>query len=214
MARLPHIEKIMKLLVLSGKGNPNSHEREVAREKAEALMARHGVTRDQMRECYRQDHGLPPKPSAPGAGREAPQRDPFEQARLEREALAREEAARASAAKARMARAQAEREQAAREREEKERLTTRLRTAIDQAMGTHRDFADFIDSLSTLGIQVVVPAEGAVERMIYRWPPHKIALHGASLGAGYDWPSLVQAGLQFDPRQPRHREALAMMFMG
>ena len=50
MPQPPHLAKIMKLLVLSGTGNSNAHEREVAREKAETLMARHGVTREQMRE--------------------------------------------------------------------------------------------------------------------------------------------------------------------
>jgi hypothetical protein len=231
MVRPPHIEKIMKLLVLSGKGNSNAHEREVARDKAETLMARHGVTREQMRELYRLEHGLPARPAAsaparrrgeeagfrpgnPRAGEEAPGVDPVELERLRREACARETAAQEQAAKARLARAQAERERAARAREEQERLVVGLRAAISQALGAHGDFADFIDHLASLGIQMAVPAEGAVERMVYRWPPSKVAIQAQSLGAGYDWPSLIQAGIPFNRKDERHRQALAMMFMG
>ena len=72
MVRPPHIEKIMKLLVLSGRGNSNAHEREVARDKAETLMARHGVTREQMRELYRLEHGLPAAPAGRRAEEVAP----------------------------------------------------------------------------------------------------------------------------------------------
>ena len=226
MVRPPHLEKIMKLLVLSGRGNSNVHEREVARDKAETLMARHGVTREQMRELYRLEHGLPARPAAgrrgdaagpqdrSGAGAEPPGVDPAELERLRRAACAREAAAQERAAKARLARAQAERERAAQAREEQERLAVRLRAAISQALGAHGDFADFIDHLASLGIQMAVPAEGAVERMVYRWPPSKVAVQAQSLGPGYDWPSLLQAGIPFNRRDERHRQALAMMFMG
>ncbi len=50
--------------------------------------------------------------------------------------------------------------------------------------------------------------------MVYRWPPCKVAVQAQDLGAGYDWPSLVRAGIRLDPKNQRHREALAMMFMG
>ncbi len=208
MPRPPHVEKILKLLVLSGTGNPSAEERAVAREKAEALMERHGLTREQMRELYRQDHGLPPRPQRPASA------DPLEQQRLRREAAARAEAAQAAATRARLARAQAEREQAARDREERAALTTRLRAAILLAVDQHPDFADFLDALAALGIQVSVPAEDAVERLVYRWPPGKVAVPSADLGTGCDWPSLLGAGLRFDPRAPRHREALALLFLG
>lgn len=48
-----HIDKIMKLLVLSGKKNPNRHERENALEMATRLMERHRLTIDDMRSRYR-----------------------------------------------------------------------------------------------------------------------------------------------------------------
>ena len=209
MARPAHLEKILKLLVLSGTGNPSVAEREVAREKAELLMRRHGVTRAEMRELYRLDHGLPPR-----GPREPPAPDPAEQERLRRAALARDEAARAEATRQRLARAQAERERAAREREEQARLSAKLRAALSRGLGLHPDFADFIDYLAGLGVQMALPAEGALERMIYRWPPSKVAIPAASLGPGYAWPELLRAGVRLDPRDLRHRETLAMMFMG
>ena len=216
----PPIGKIMKLLVLSGTGNPNAHEREVAREKAETLMARHGITREQMRELYRQDHGLPPKPppgTRPGPSRPRqgpPPEDPLEWERLQRELLAREAAAQEAAVKARLARAQAERQRAAREAGEKAELTARLRAAITQTINAHKDFADFIDGLASLGVQMVVPAENAVERLIYRWPPSKVAVTTADLGPGHDWPALLGAGIRLDTRNLRHREALSLLYLG
>ena len=212
MPQPPHLAKIMKLLVLSGTGNSNAHEREVAREKAETLMARHGVTREQMRELYRLDHGLPPRPSRPRP--EPPPVDPGERERHQREARDREQAEAAAATQARLARAQAARQRAAREAEEREAVTARLRIAIAQAARDHKDFADFIEALASLGVQLVVPAEDAVERMVYRWPPCKIAVTSAELGPGHDWPALLRAGLRLDRRNLRHREALSLLYMG
>jgi hypothetical protein len=78
MPLAPHLEKIMKLLMLSGAGNPNVHERQAAKALAEANMARHGVTLQQMRDLYWDWSGLtPPKrktdysgdsPTRPGFG--------------------------------------------------------------------------------------------------------------------------------------------------
>jgi hypothetical protein len=55
----PHINKIMKLLLLSGRQNPNANEKAAAREKAENLMKQHGLTVDAMRKIYREWAGLP-----------------------------------------------------------------------------------------------------------------------------------------------------------
>lgn len=235
MAHPPHIVKILNLLELSGTGNPNANERELAREKADLFMKRAGVTLEQMRELYRIDHGIPPKPSTsagsdrggerpssnggnkprkPRARRGPPKPDSDELDRLWREAMAREQAAQEETSRARMAQAQAERERAAKEQEEKGLLIALIRNAIIQARQSHLDFADFIDALFRSGIQMTIPAENAVDHMVYRCPPLRVAVHSADLGVGYDWPSLFLSGIQPDLRKRRHREVLALMFMG
>lgn len=63
----PHQEKILKLLMKSGRMNPNEHERAVAREAADRLMAKYGLTIEQMRALYWEWSGLtPPRPPRPG----------------------------------------------------------------------------------------------------------------------------------------------------
>lgn len=59
----PHVDKILKLLMKSGRMNPSEHERASAREAADRLMAKHGLTIEQMRALYWEWSGLTPPPS-------------------------------------------------------------------------------------------------------------------------------------------------------
>jgi len=70
----PHIDKILKLLMKSGKMNPSEHERAAAREAADRLMAKHGVTIGEMRALYWKWSGLTPPPS-----KSRPGPSPFDQ---------------------------------------------------------------------------------------------------------------------------------------
>ena len=95
-----------------------------------------------------------------------------------------------------------------------EQLRHRLRAAILEALGRHLDFADFFDHLAGMGIQASMATDDTMERIVYRWPPEfQVAIAAADLGEGCDWPSLLRAGLRFDPLEPRHRDARAMMAM-
>lgn len=216
MPRPPHIDRILKLLLLGGRGNPSGHEREAARAKAEVLMARHGVTLEEMRDLYRREQGLPPRggsgpaaqaqaparPGRPGPARRGGSGDPDGWDRYMEETRER--------ARSRPG----DRERAGRREAERERLRDRLRAAILQAIELHRDFADFFDHLSARGIQASMETDDAMERIVYRWPPEfQVAVAAGDLGEGCDWPSLLRAGLRFDPLDPRHRDARAMMAM-
>ena len=66
----PHIDRILKLLLLGGRQNPNPHERDAARKLAESLMAKHGLTLEAMRRYYRQGASAPTA-EAPPPTREA-----------------------------------------------------------------------------------------------------------------------------------------------
>jgi hypothetical protein len=211
LPRPPHIDRILKLLLLGGRNNPSEHERAAAMAKAEALMARHGVTLQEMRELYRREQGLPPRPGpgrpapAPARpGRRGPGRIPEPDAwdRFERDAMER-------------ARNQPEGGGEARRREtERERLRERLRPAILEAIASHRDFAGFFGDLASRGIQASMASEEAMERITYRWPPDfTVSVESTTLGPGCDWPSLLEAGLRFDPLDPGHREAWTAMLM-
>jgi hypothetical protein len=212
LPRPPHIDRILKLLLLGGRNNPSEHEREAARTKAEALMARHGITLEEMRDLYRREQGLPPRPGPDAAapaparhGRRGPGRIPEPEAwdRFEQEARER-------------ARPRPEdRERAGRREAERDQLRARIRTAVLETIARHRDFADFFGHLAALGIQASMPSEDAMERITYRWPPaFTVSVESGSLGPGCDWPSLVEAGLRFDPLDPGHREARSAMVMG
>jgi hypothetical protein len=209
----PHIDRILKLLLLGGRGNPSEHEREAARAKAEVLMARDGVTLQEMRDLYRREQGLPPRPGPgpaqaparqgrPRAGRAGGSADPEGWDQFMRESRERAPDRPEDA------------ERAGRRKAEREQLTQRLRAAILQALGLHLDFADFFDHLAGQGIQASMATDDAMERIVYRWPPEfQVAVAAGDLGEGCDWPSLLRAGLRFDPLDPRHRDARAMMAM-
>jgi DNA-binding transcriptional MerR regulator len=201
----------MKLLLLSGRSNPSEHERAVAREKAESLMARHGVSLQEMRELYRREHGLPERGGFPGAGRAM---DPEGPERLRREAAEKQRAAEQWEALERSRRQQAQRERAGGQEAERGQLRARVRAAILQAISLHQEFPDFFEHLAGLGIRITMASEEAMERLVYRWPPDfRVSITAEALGPGCDWPSLLRAGLRFDPLDPRHREARAMMVM-
>lgn len=208
---LSYLDKIMKLLELGGRGNSNPHERAIANEKAEALMQRHGVSREDMRERYRQEHGLPARTAPRAPKPPAPAPDPVELERLRQAALAAEHARQQREARSRLQREQAERARAEAERTAREALTARLRAAFQQSLASHPDFTDFIDHLATLGIQIVLGADEPPERMVFRWPPSRVALRAAQLGAEWDWPALLDRGLRYDARDLRHRQTLALM---
>ena len=210
MSLPPHIDRILKLLLLGGRGNPSEHEREAARAKAEVLMARHGVTLQEMRDLYRREQGLPPRagsgpaqaPARPRAGKAGGSADPDGWDTYMRESRERAQGRPEDA------------DRAGRRKAEREQLRQRLRAAILQALGRHRDFADFFDHLAGLGIQASMATDDVMEGIVYRWPPEfQVAVAAADLGEGCDWPSLLRAGLRFDPLDPRHRDARAMMAM-
>lgn len=216
LPRPPHIDRILKLLLLGGRGNPSEHEREAARSKAEILMARHGVTVEEMRDLYRREQGLPPRDGTrtaapaqaparrgrPGPARRGGTGDPDGWDRYMEEARERAHGR------------PEDHERAGRREAEREQLRDRLRAAILQAIDRHRDFADFFDHLAGLGIQASMATDDAMERIVYRWPPaFQVAVAAGDLGEGCDWPSLLRAGLRFDPLDPKHRDVRAMMAM-
>ena len=269
MKRPPHIEKIQKLLELGGKGNPNPHERESAREMAQVLMTRHGLTLEEMREVYRQDHGLPsrpppapqrqpnprhyspppspprpsapPRPPSPPPGSPKPRkprkpkspkkprakrpppnppteaeqnqfREEMERARrVIQERMAEEQRAREQAV---MAARQADRDRLEREQAAWAPVAKRLRAAIDQALEIDGDFNSVCGHLIALGIHMVVGEHQGGEKITLRWPPAKGATSLGELGPDYAWVVLIKRrGLRYDPKNPAHKRAWAMMIM-
>jgi len=227
----PHVEKILKLLMLSGRGNPNAHERESARKMAEVLMQRHGVSVEQMRELYRKDMGLPPRSSSkpkPPTGKDTrnPSRPKARQARArpapmttaEIEALLQETVAREAILRAqheawdRATRLKSEANRAE-EHAEREALTKRFRAVIDQTLSLHSNFPVLMIHLGAFSILAVVREHEPLGKLLLRWPPARVAIRLDYLGPSYDWPSLLQRGLRFDPNSRQHRETGETMIM-
>jgi len=90
-------------------------------------------------------------------------------------------------------------------------INTMPASEVQQALASAPDFTDFVDHLAALGIQIVLGADEPPERMVFRWPPSRVALRAAQLGEGWDWPALLGRGLRYDPRDLRHRQTLALM---
>ena len=195
--RPPHLNLILKLLLLSGRGNPNVHERASAKEKADALMERHGVTLEQMRDLYRQEMGLPPKAGArPRMRRSGRRHQPMtteEIFELLTETIMRN---------------RQEREQATAEgegMEARDRLARRLREAIEEVLASHQDLEEFLIHLMALGIELSLEKGSPLAMLNLRWPPYP---ESARLFGVYAWSDLARRGLRYDQDSPRHRKAL------